>query len=394
MLWIRQQVIALVMVLTLLLVACGAEAAPTGQTGPIPAITSIPVTVAPASPTATSQAVTPTRLATPVATPQPAPTIGGLASPPPSTPRPTRQPAPTATPSQRSPEPEPPTGPVLPALIVDVHGNEVMVEDISRIVVMNGDYTEVVYALGLGDNIVAVDTSATYPPEVTELPQIGYQRRISAEGILSMNPTVVIGSEVAGPPEVIEQIRSTGTAVVVLEEVTTIDGGPRKIRGIAQALGVPARGEALATDLEADIAKVRTLSAKAQEKPTAVFLYMRGVDTLFLMGKADLSHELLEASGAISGGAAAGVMAQRVPLTAEALAAANPDCIVVLTRGLESVGGLEGLLRLPGISETQAADRGCILDFDDQLFRGGGPRMGTVLMGLLQTFHPDLATTT
>ena len=264
-------------------------------------------------------------------------------------------------------------------------------EDISRIVVMNGDFTEVVYALGLGDNIVAVDTSATYPPQALELPKIGYQRRISAEGILSMSPTVVIGSEVAGPPEVIEQIRSTGTPVVVLDEVTTIDGGPRKIRGIAQALGVPARGEALATELEAQISEVRALSAQAEDRPNAVFLYMRGIDTLFLMGEADLSHELLEASGAISGGAVAGVTAQRVPLTAEALAAADPDCIVVLTRGLESVGGREGLLRLPGVSETNAADQGCILDFDDQLFRGGGPRMGTVLMGLLKALHPYLS---
>lgn len=380
-------ILSLALIAFLVLAACGSDTSEPPSRVPVPTTAGTAPTVAPA-PTA------PPPRQMPASTPSATTAISRLATPPPPTPRPTRPSPPTATPEQAPPEPEQPTGPQLPASIVDVHGNEVIVEDIGRIVVMNGDYTEVVYALGLGDNIVAVDTSATYPPEVTELPQIGYQRRISAEGILSMNPTVVIGSEVAGPPEVIEQIRSTGTPVVVLEEVTTIDGGPRKIRGIAQALGVPARGEALATDLEADIAKVRALSAKAQEKPTAVFLYMRGVDTLFLMGKADLSHELLEASGAISGGAAAGVMAQRVPLTAEALAAANPDCIVVLTRGLESVGGREGLLRLPGISETQAADRGCILDFDDQLFRGGGPRMGTVLMGLLQTFHPDLATTT
>ena len=381
--WLGKHTMALVVIVSLLLMACGARAAPTDQGTTIPDATSIPITVAPAPPAQVRQAPSP-------AAPTPTPAISRLATPQ-ATPKPTRPPVPIATPNPE-PTPEAPPGPVLPASIVDIHSNEVVVEDISRIVVMNGDFTEVVYALGLGENIVAVDTSATYPAEATELPQIGYQRRISAEGILSMNPTVVIGSEVAGPPEVIEQIRSTGTPVVVLEEVTTIDGGPRKIRGIAQALGVPARGEALATELEAGIAAVRALSAKTLEKPTAVFLYMRGVDTLFLMGEADLSHELLEASGAISGGPAAGVTAQRVPLTAEALAAANPDCIVVLTRGLESVGGREGLLRLPGISETKAADQGCILDFDDQLFRGGGPRMGTVLMGLLQAFHPDLAT--
>ena len=275
---------------------------------------------------------------------------------------------------------------------MDVEGNEIIVEDISRIVVMNGDITEVVFALGLGENVVAVDTSATFPPEALQLPKIGYQRSLSAEGVLSMEPTLVIGNENAGPPEVLEQIRSAGVPVVVLESVTTIDGAPRKIRGVATALGVSDTGEAIAAELESQIAEVKTLSSQVEQRPTAVFLYMRGVDSLFLIGRQHLSHELFEASGAVSGGAAAGVDAPFIPLTAEALTAVNPDCIVVLTAGLESVGGEEGLLRLPGVAETAAADKGCILDFDDQYFGGGGPRMDNVLMELLGAFHPDLAT--
>ena len=338
--------------LMLVLAACGADPAPTST--PVPpraAATTVP-TATPAPPPAT---------ATPAPRPTSTPELALLA------------------------------GPVLPASIVDVYGNEVVVEDISRIVVMNGDFTEVVYALGLGENVVAVDTSATYPSEATELPQVGYQRRLSAEGVLSMDPTVVIGNTHAGPPEVLEQIRATGVPVVVLEVVTTVDGGARKICGIAQALGVPARGEALAVELETQISEVQELSAQAQEQPTAVFLYMRGLDTLFLGGEGHLSHELFEASGAISGGAALGVTEITIPLTAESLAAADPDCIVVLTRGLESVGGREGIVTIPGVGETAAAKERCILDFDDQYFGGGGPRMGQVLMDLLRVFHPDLA---
>ena len=132
-----------------------------------------------------------------------------------STPRPT-----ATTPPSTSTAP-------LPAQITDALGNQVTVTDISRIVVINGDVTEVVFALGLGENVVAVDTSATHPAEVTNLPQVGYQRRLSAEGVLSMDPTVVIGNTNAGPPEVIEQIRATGVPVVILESVTTVDGGGR-----------------------------------------------------------------------------------------------------------------------------------------------------------------------
>ena len=368
----------------MVVVAACSEESPTPTTMP----TATPV------PTATALLPQPSPTAAPS---EPAPTATTAPAPaattPPSEPTaapPTATTAPTAEPSEPTAAPEP-TGPQLPAQITDVSGNQVTVTDVSRIVVMNGDFTEVVFALGLGDNVVAVDTSATYPEGVTNLPQIGYQRRLSAEGVLSMDPTVVIGNTNAGPPEVLEQIRATGVPVVVLESVTTVDGGARKIRGIAQALGVPDRGEALARKLEFQVDAARARAAQAQDKPTAVFLYMRGLDTLFLGGKGHLSHDLFESSGAVSGGAALGVEPAVIPLTAEALAAADPDCIVVLTRGLESVGGIEGIVTIPGVGETAAAQEGCILDFDDQYFGGGGPRMGQLLMELLEAFQPGLA---
>ena len=355
---------AMLTALAAALAACGGELSPTATTPPAAAAS---------TPTA-APAVQPTATPRPAATPRPTAT---------PTPKPTATPVPTATPI--------PSGPMLPATVTDVNGEEVVVEDVSRIVALNGDITEVIFAFGLGANIVAVDTSATYPAEAAALPKIGYQRRLSAEGILSMVPTLVIGNENAGPPEVLEQVRSTGVPVVILEAVDTVGAAPRKLRSVGQALGVPDKGEELAAQLEAEVAEVREVAAQAEERPTAAMLYMRGLDSLFLIGRQHLSHELFEASGAIGGGAAAGVMGPFAPLTAEALAAANPDCIVVLTAGLESVGGREGLMRLPGVAETAAAQEGCILDFDDQYFGGGGPRMGQVLMELLRAFHPDLA---
>ena len=375
--------IALMAVLTMALAACGGDADDSTTTSGRAPAAAAPATSA-AAPTATEPPPTPTTA------PAPAPAPTPTAAPAPTTAAPSPTPAPTATP-EPTPEPEGPSDPVLPATVVDVNGNEITVEDISRVVVLNGDITEVVFALGLGESVVAVDTSATYPVEAAALPKIGYQRALSAEGILSMSPTLVIGNENAGPPEVLEQVRSTGVPVVILESVTTLDGASRKMSSVAQALGVPDRGEEIVRELEAQIEEVRTLAAQAQERPTAVFLYMRGLDALFLIGQDHLSHELFEASGAISGAATVGVFQPFIPLTAESLAAADPDCIVVLTAGLQSVGGREGLLSLPGVGQTAAAETGCILDFDDQYFGGGGPRMGQVLMDLLRAFHPDLA---
>lgn len=374
--------VAIIAVLALALAACGGDSDDSTSAGTSPAA------AAPSTSAAAPVAAEPTP--TPTAASAPAPEPTATAAPAPTTVPPTPTPTPSPTPEPTA-EPEGPADPVLPATVVDVNGEEVTVEDISRVVVLNGDITEVVFALGLGDNVVAVDTSATYPDEAAALPKIGYQRSLSAEGVLSMSPTLVIGNESAGPPEVLEQIRSTGVPVVILESVTTMDGASKKIRAVAQALGVPDRGEEIVTELEAQIEEVRTLAAQAEERPTAVFLYMRGVDALFLIGQNHLSRELFEASGAISGAAVVGVQQPFIPLTAEALAAANPDCIVVLTAGLQSVGGREGLLSLPGVGQTAAAENGCILDFDDQYFGGGGPRMGQVLMDLLRAFHPDLA---
>lgn len=358
----RTLILAAVLAALLGLVACGGEASPTP---PPPPATATPIS----------------------ATTTPVPTTAipllATATPPPSTATPVPTPEPVETPGLAAP--------VLPATVEDVNGDVVVVEDISRIVVLNGDITEVVFALGLGEHVVAVDTSATYPEQAQRLPKIGYQRNLSAEGILSMKPTVVIGNQDAGPAEVLEQIRATGVPVVVLESSNTIDAASSKIRGVAQALGVPERGETIVAELEAEIGEVRALAANAEDRPTAVFLYMRGMDTLFMIGMQHISHELFEASGATSGAAVAGVRRPFVPLTAESLAAVDPDCIVVLSDGLETVGGREGLLRLPGVGATKAAEEGCILDFDDQYFAGGGPRTGSVLMDLLRAFHPDLA---
>ena len=117
----------------------------------------------------------------------------------------------------------------------------------------NGDLAEVVFALGLGDNVVATDLSATFPPEADAKPEIGYQRSLQTEPILAFEPTVVLADELAGPPEVLDQLRATGVPVVVIERNRTLDGPAAKIRAVGRALGVPDRAEALAADVQAQI---------------------------------------------------------------------------------------------------------------------------------------------
>jgi iron complex transport system substrate-binding protein len=281
------------------------------------------------------------------------------------------------------------TRPVLPAKVKDKDGKEITVSDVSRIVVLNGDLTEVVFALGLGENVVGVDASATYPPEAQRLPRIGYQRSLNAEGILGLRPTVVIGSELAGPPPVIEQLRSAGVTIVVFNRVDSIEGVSTKINEVATALGVPNRGLLLVEQTEKEIAEALALAAKATTKPRVAMLYMRGPGRTFIGGQGTGAAALIAAAGGIDAGTAAGVRGT-MPLTPEALVAGAPDVLLVTTSGLQSVGGIDGLLQTPGIAQTPAGQNRRVVDFDDQYLLGMGPRTGQALMDLVKALHPEL----
>ena len=159
--------------------------------------------------------------------------------------------------------------PVLPARVQDVNGKTVVIRNVSRIVPLNGDIAETIFTLGLTSRVVGVDTSALYPKQtVDKLPKIGYQRTLSAEGILSLRPTVVIGSTEAGPPHVLEQIRAAGVTVLVIPEIVALNAGPRKLRLLGRALGVPKRGERLAKQVEGQIATAKR-EAATTTRPSA-----------------------------------------------------------------------------------------------------------------------------
>ena len=250
------------------------------------------------------------------------------------------------------------------------------VTDASRIVALNGDVNEVLYALGLGDNVVANDITGYYPPESASKPKIGYQRTLSAEAILSQRPTLVIGNEDAGPPAVITQLRNAGVAVVIIPSGTDVADAGKKIRLIANAVGLGLEGDRLATRTEQSVKAVqrRWLSSTRRFQPRAVFLYLRGPRTLLLGGSDTRANAMLTAAGATDAGAFFADVTGYVPITSEALVKARPDVIVVLTEGLKSVGGVEGVLKIPGVALTPAGQNKRVIDLDDLLMLEIGPR--------------------
>ena len=342
---------------------------------------------------APAQAVSPT--IAPTTSPEVAPTSTATLAP-----RSTATADPTASPAQPSATPtgevaSTPTvegvaaAPSLPAVVTDLRGNQVTVTDVSRIIPLTGDVAEIVWALGLGANVVATDTSATYPEAARALPKIGYQRQLAAEGILALKPTVVIGNEAAGPPEVLDQLRTAGTPVMIVANPPSLDTPAQKIRAVAAALGVSARGEALASQVEAEIGAAVTMARQATSAPSVMFLYVRGTNTQMIGGLATVSNGMIEAAGGTDAGAKLGIEGYK-PLTAESLAAAQPDVLLLLTGGLESIGGIDGLVQIPGIAQTPAGQNRTVITLDDLYLLGLGPRTGQALRDLTLALHPEL----
>jgi len=282
--------------------------------------------------------------------------------------------------------------PVLPVTVTDANGTEVTITDISRIVPLSGDIAEIVWDLGLGGNIVGVDVSATYPEALLAYPKIGYERVLNAEGILSLEPTVVIGKETAGPPEVLDQVRGAGVPLLIISSPETIEAPNVKIEKVATALGLQndAGAQALDVRVHDEIQAAIDFASQAESKPSAMILLFQQGGVQLVAGGGTVANAMIEAAGATDAALAAGVMGYQ-PITAEALVAAAPEIIATMAGGAQAVGGLEGIMGLPGIAETPAGQNGRIFLYDDELLLAMTPRTGQQLMTMIADFHPELA---
>ena len=272
-------------------------------------------------------------------------------------------------------------------------GVETTLGDVSRIVSLNGDLTEIIFELGFGENVVGVDVTTTYPPEAAALNDqgqtVGFAQQLAAEAVLRFEPTLVIGDQQVAPPEVLEQLRGAGIPVVILETQTTLDGVETKILEVAEILGVPDEGGELAERVMGEIDAARALAATDDSDPKIAYVYVRGPQVVFLFGAGMPTQGMIEGAGAIDAGAEAGVFGP-APLTPEALVAAAPDLIVLPEAGLAALGGIEAFLELPGVAETPAAQNDAFLDYDEAYFFNLGPRAGQALDEFVRDLYPEI----
>jgi iron complex transport system substrate-binding protein len=248
-----------------------------------------------------------------------------------------------------------------------------------RIVSVGGAVTETVFALGQDAKLVGTDSSSIFPEAATRLPQVGYQRQLSAEGVLSLKPNVVLAMAEAGPPNAVQQIESAGVKILRVNGENSIDGAKMKIREIAKALNVESKGEDLIIKLDADLSEAKQCADELQTRPRVLFIYARGSGTPQVSGTKTAADAMINLAG---GQNAVTEFENFKPLTPESMVASAPDFILLPTRGLESIGGIEGLLKTPGVSETPAGKNRRIITVDDLVLLGFSPRMGEGLKEL------------
>ncbi|WP_267245325.1 heme/hemin ABC transporter substrate-binding protein [Streptomyces sp. PR69] len=280
--------------------------------------------------------------------------------------------------------------PRLPATVRSADGRQVTVTSADRIVPLTGALNEIVFTLGLGKRVVARDISATFE-QARDLPVVTRAHDVSAEGVLSLKPTVVIADTSTGPAEAVAQIRDAGIPLVVVEPAKSLSDVDARIDAVAAALGVPAAGGELKDRTRKRIEAVQRdipEPAGGGERPRVAFLYLRGSSSVYLLGGRDSgAASLLEAAGAVDAGKESGLTKDFTPITSEALVKAAPDAILVMTKGLESVGGVDGLLEIPGVAQTPAGLDRRVISVDDGTLLSYGPRTDRALKSIVDQLY-------
>jgi iron complex transport system substrate-binding protein len=250
-----------------------------------------------------------------------------------------------------------------------------------RIVTLGGTVTEIVYALGAGNHVVAVDKTSVYPPETERKRTLDLFRKTSAESVLSHDPDLVLATDAVKPPAALEKVRAADVEVVEVDSAETIDAAKARIRSVGEVLDRTEQADTLVEALENGVEEAQKGSVACSPAPKTLFVYARGKGTVFVAGKDTSAARMIELVG---GEHVPESIEGFKPLTPEAVVDVSPDAILLTTRGLRSIGGVDGLSKLPGLSESAAVKEERVVAIDDLKLLGFGPRTGEAL-GELQS---------
>ena len=278
------------------------------------------------------------------------------------------------------------TSVALAAPVKGADGVSVDVSNPKRVVALNATTVEMIYRLGKQGTIIGTDVTGTYPPN--KIPSVGHWAQLPAEGIIALKPDLVIGTAdnfAAGKNgTVVQQLRSAGVKVLVLPATDTggLDGVKTRLNMLGQVYGVPNAAASLTRSFDTTMKSVQ--ANKPKNAPKVIFLYAHSPSDASIYGTDGGANELIT----LAGGRNIAPFKDTKTLTAEALVAMNPDAIVMLERGLDGVGGLDGLLKMPGVAQTNAGKNKRVYVVDNSI-RWIGPRLPEFALKLARQFKAD-----
>lgn len=260
--------------------------------------------------------------------------------------------------------------------------------DTARVVAIGGSITEIVYALGAGDRLVARDSTSTYPPEATKLPDIGYMRQLSPESVLSVDPTAILAQEGSGPPEAMDVLKKAAVPLIIVPEKYSEDGILEKIRIVGEALDRPEAAEKLARTVRDEIDAAEKRLATIKTPKHVLFVLSAQGGKLLASGTGTAADGIIRLAGARN---AMDAFEGYKPLSDEAVIVARPDVILMMTGGAPGGLGDEEILSQPGIAATPAGASKALIRMDGLYLLGFGPRTASAVRELSSKLYPTLS---
>lgn len=246
-----------------------------------------------------------------------------------------------------------------------------------RIVSLNGAITETLVDLGQRNNIVGIDITSTFPADLTTTAtQLEHVNKINIEALMALKPTIIYVAKKDLNDNLKKQLEDANIKLVVIDQVYSVDGTKQLIKEIASSLNIADYTQLLAK-IDQDQAQLKTLATK----PKVLFIYARGAANLFVAGNNTPMQNIIELAGgqnAVTG------FDDFKPLTPEALLNSNPDYILLFDTGLQSMGGIDGVLKIEGLNRTNAGKNKKIIAMDGLLLTGFTPRLGEAITQLNQ----------
>lgn len=253
-----------------------------------------------------------------------------------------------------------------------------------KVVAAGGSITEIIYQLGMQQHLVGVDSTSVYPLAAKAKPQIGYVRKLSPEGVLSLSPDILIGEADTGPAKVLKQLQAAKLNIHILAEDDNFAGIENKVTTIAKLLHASAKGKQINQLIQADRAALAHLNEQFTAKPKVLFVLSLRNGQPIVSGTNTSADETMVAAGAIN---AASDLEGWKPLSTEAAFALNPD--VILTMGRAGAHNTDKLTELPHFKYSNAVKSGRIYSINASYLLGMGVNTPKAVIDLALKLHPN-----